>query len=235
MDLTKEMFRNPALVRAIDVLSNKGWLSERTEEVRSLIFSIAELRQFRTDEAIYHIGDQPNGLFGLVEGSLQISIATDYGEEYAPHRADIGYWIGDLALFSGGSRIAGVKALAPTLLLFVPRPKILSLVKEYPELYRDFYALSESNMSLALRLLANLAVTRSDIRLALRLLLYEELSSEPRGWLPISQGQLAAMIAVSVPTLQRVLKDFANDGLVEVGYSKLRIIDREKLLALCQN
>jgi CRP-like cAMP-binding protein len=108
------------------------------------------------------------------------------------------------------------------------------LLDKTPEYYRDFYALTHENMRGALRILANLAVPRADQRVALRLLHLEEAIENPGAWIRISQQELAAMVAVSLPTLQRVLQDLSAKDMVEIGYGKLRVTGRDKLFSLCQ-
>jgi CRP/FNR family transcriptional regulator, cyclic AMP receptor protein len=37
-----------------------------------------------------------------------------------------------------------------------------------------------------------------------------------------------------LPTLQRVMRRFAHDGLVKKGYARLQVIDREALARMCR-
>jgi CRP/FNR family cyclic AMP-dependent transcriptional regulator len=41
------------------------------------------------------------------------------------------------------------------------------------------------------------------------------------------------MVALSLPTLQRVLRRLQDGGLIELGYGRIRILDRRGLLSLC--
>ena len=78
-------------------------------------------------------------------------------------------------------------------------------------------------------------MSRADQRLALRLLHLEESLAQPGSWIDLSQGELAAMAVVSVPTIQRALRKLSQAGLVELGYGRVRIVNRAALLDLCQN
>ncbi|MEY8838219.1 helix-turn-helix domain-containing protein, partial [Cribrihabitans sp. XS_ASV171] len=75
----------------------------------------------------------------------------------------------------------------------------------------------------------------ADRRLILRLLMFEERINPADGWLEIGQEDLAAMVAVSVPTLQRKLRSLSEAGLIEQGYGRVRILDRARLLDSCQS
>lgn len=221
--------------RAVSILSNTGWLKDRSPSARDLILSCGRIRRHAANETIYHVGDPADGLHGLVEGGVQITLPSDDGTDFVGHREDAGFWIGDLALFAEQKRLVSVFTTRPSLTLFLPQPRLLSLVSAHPELFRDFYALSHANTAIALRLLANLSVSNSEKRLSLRLLHYAEITQDQDGWIKIPQEMLARMVAVSLPTLQRILRRLGDQGLVEVGYSRLRVLDRERLVTACQD
>lgn len=215
-------------------LAATGWLSSRNVEFRKALLRNAQVRQFASGETLYHYGDTADGLFGVVEGALTVSIPADDGQEFIAHRDGTGFWIGDLAMLSDQTRLVTVVAAQATRTLFVPAWHILEMVAETPDFYRDFYALTHDNMQLALRIMANLAVARTDQRLALRLLHLSETAADPDGWMTFSQEDLSTMVAVSLPTVQRILRRMSEEGIVELGYSRLRIINRADAVALCQ-
>ena len=80
------------LAAAINVLAAQGWFSQRSEETRARLSAIAKLRNFAKDELVYLAGDPPNGVFGLVAGSLNVSFPRGDGEDYTLHRAGSGFW-----------------------------------------------------------------------------------------------------------------------------------------------
>jgi CRP-like cAMP-binding protein len=221
------------LETAIEVLSARGWLAGRPPELRATLAELARLRDYSAGEALYRYGDAPNGIFGLVRGALDITIPRADGLDVTVHRADPGFWIGDLALIAGQTRLVTVIAAEPAQVVHLPDRSLRRLLQANPAWYPDFYALTHENMSTALRLLANLATTPSEARVAVRLLLHDEAQSGGRGELRLSQVKLAELVALSLPTLQRVLRRLQDDRLVELGYGRIRILDRRGLLSLC--
>ena len=127
---------------ALRILSAEGWLAQRSKAVRARLRAIAKMRHFAKDERIYLVGDPPNGVFGLVSGSLKISYPRGDGENYTAHRAGSGFWIGDLALFSDQPRLVSVHAAEPTVSAHLPVQDLARLVREDPRLYADFYSLT---------------------------------------------------------------------------------------------
>lgn len=221
------------LAAALATLARSGWFAGRSERTRALIGAEARLRRFRPGETLYRVGDAPNGLYGLVEGALRLSVPRDDGEDYVIHRADPGFWIGDAAQLSDAGRLVTLTAAAPTLAVHVGADALERLVEAEPRLYRDFYALTHQNFRTALRLFVNTLVPESDLRVALRLLHQDELAGQPERGVALAQAEFADLVGLSVPTLQRALRRLAEAGLVEVGYGRIRILDRAGLLRRC--
>lgn len=81
------------LERALEVLRSRGWYSERSKETQKRLAEIARLRTFEAHEPIYLAGQTPNGVFGLVEGSIKIAFPRNDGENYVAHHAGAGFWL----------------------------------------------------------------------------------------------------------------------------------------------
>ncbi len=216
-------------------LSNSGWFAARSPEFRTDLLNCAVPKTFQETETLYRYGDAANGVYAILTGGVQITAPADDGQEFVLHREGSGFWIGDLALFAGTSRLVSVVATHPTETLFFPNSRISALIKKRPDYIHDFYALSHENMQTALRIMANLAVTGSEKRLVLRLLHLDESTSKSDGWIVVPQEELAQMIAVSQPTLHRSLHKLSDLGLIEIGYGRVRLTDRPALIASCQS
>ncbi|EEE37446.1 putative cAMP-binding protein - catabolite gene activator and regulatory subunit of cAMP-dependent protein kinase [Rhodobacteraceae bacterium KLH11] len=219
----------------LTALQESPWFSARSRAFQQALTDCAVRRSYDEDEALYLQGDAANGIHAVLEGSVRITVPADDGQEFVIHQEGRGFWIGDLALFATNYRLVSVVAIGSTDTLFFPASRLDRMVQKTPEFLRDFYALTHENMQKALRIIANLAVTGTEKRLALRLLHLDEVSTDAEGWIPVSQEELAAMIAVSPPTLHRALHRLIEPGMIEGGYGRLRLQDRRALIALCQS
>lgn len=225
----------PNLAAALTILESQGWFAQRAQAIRAKLGAIAKLRNFAKDELIYMAGDPPNGVFGLVSGSLNISFPRGDGQDYTLHRAGPGFWVGDLALFSNGPRLVSVRAAEPTLMVQLPGKDLGRLVREDPQLYADFYALTYENFLTAFRVMVNLAIPSTEKRVADRMLLEVDTRGDEEGWIALSQSELAKLVAISLPTLQRVMRRFIGAGLVTSSYARIQIVDRDGLVRLCRS
>ncbi len=225
------------LQRALDeeLLLKSSWLGTRSKIFQDELLSYATPKSFGPGEALYHHGDPANGIYAVLSGGVNVTAPADDGQEFVIHREGAGFWIGDLALFAGAQRLVSVVTAQATQTLFFPSSRIERLVLERPEFIRDFYALTHENMQTVLRIMANLAVMGTEKRLVLRLLHLDEGTALSDGWIAVSQDELAAMIAVSPLTIHRILHRLENLDLIEIGYGKVRLINKVALIASCQS
>lgn len=222
------------LASALTMLERQGWFSRRSKDVRARLANIAKLRRFRAGEHLYTIGDRPNGMFGMIEGRLGLSIPRADGEDYTAHRVGSCYWFGDLALFAKGPRLMSVHAIDVATAVHLPSTALIKLVKEDLRLYEDFYELTYQNMELAFRVISNLAITSSTKRLADRLLLELANQGDDERRIMVSQSDLSVLTAISLPTIKRILMRFAATGVIRRRYGYIQILDPEALVRLTQ-
>lgn len=227
--------KNEARSHAEAILRSTGWFSHCAEDLRARLLRLGRVNRLEPGQILFRFGDSPEGIFGVAEGAVHIEVPADDGQELVIYHADTGFWVGDLELFSDGPRMATVTAVAPTLCLFFPKQALVDLLASEPQFYKDFYKMSYENGRAIMRTLANMTVTGSDRRLALRILQYDEGKRDVDAWIAIAQNQLAMTTALSVPTLERVLRRMASAGLVEIGYGKIRILDRDGLKDLAKS
>lgn len=216
------------------LLQGGGWFSKRSAAFQRDLLECGVPKTYDAWETLYHHGDPSNGVFAVLSGGVQITAPADDGQEFVLHREGAGFWVGDLALFADEPRLVSVVTTQETHALYFPNGRVTKLVQSKPDYIRDFYALTHENMQTALRIMANLAVTGSEKRLVLRLLHLDEGTSKCDGWIVVSQEELAEMIAVSQPTLHRSLHRLADLDLIELGYGRVRLKNRQALIANCQ-
>jgi CRP-like cAMP-binding protein len=223
-----------ALHRAWRALEQSGWLADCEAEHREQLCGIAELRRYEAEQVIYHVGEPADGIYGFVQGVIEAAIPRADGEVFLFHRWGTGLWVGDLALFSKRKRLLTLQAAAPSVAVFLPADALLEIAQANPRLMECFYRLSHENVALAFRLLGSLGVSGAQNRVALRLLMLASDSPAACDEVHISQAKLAEFVALSDQSVRRAVRKLEDAGLIEAGYGRFRIIDREGLAALCQ-
>jgi len=219
----------PDLATSWRGLRRRGWLAQRSREHSDALRAIARLIEIEAGAPVYRAGDPANGVFGPVSGTLAVSINAASSHDFTFHRAEAGFWIGDLALFANQERLVSVHAVSRSVLVHLPQVALAEALSTMPHLYADFYELSYNNVGMLLRIIGNLLQSPSDARVARRLLLQAEQQASSNDWIELSQTQLAGLVGLSGATLQRILRRLDHDGLIELGYGRVRVLDFEKL------
>lgn len=216
-------------------LLDSVWFGGLSDEVKSKFLSVARLVHLQEGEYFYKSGDDANGLFGLLKGDAHILMQNDAGQEEVFHQVTTGFWVGDLALLSRQKRLVSVRCLSETTTVHLPAKRLLRLTQNDPEIWQALYHLTYLNMALALNIVGRSLGHSPSGRVykALQRLQRDAVSSGENNadWVRITQCRLAEVSGVSAPTVQRVLKKLQQDGAVEIGYGKIRIVNAAPLTA----
>lgn len=206
-------------------LLRTGWLSEQPEDFRQRILALGSWRVYRAGECLYEVGDEPNGLFGLEHGELDVSIPISNDEMVVLHRAQPGFWIGDSSTVCRTPRVVSLTAHVESLVMVVPAERLLRHLADRPEDYANLYHLNHGNLSLALRGFAEILALPPRARFA-RLLL--RLASAD-GTVRATQSELSKMAGMSRSAFRRSFCGLIDAGTVKTDYGAVRILDRKAL------
>lgn len=208
-----------------------GWLSRQPNDFRQELISRATLRHLPEGETLYHAGDPPAGVFGLVEGIIKVELAVTGATYRIASVRQPGFWTGEAAAFRLGNRLATISIAAPSYVLHLPLAEFERMI-ENPSFCRCFAVLTVEHLEEALTVVANMMAGTPDSRVAARLVsLAERNGSSNSVELPITQSDIAEMCALSQQTVQQVLGRLEKRGLVEVGYRRILVPDVEVLAA----
>jgi CRP-like cAMP-binding protein len=209
-------------------LCRSGWLSEQQGEFQEWILGSATWRHIEPDGVVYLAGDEPDGLYGLAAGALDLSVPITGSEPVSISRGEPGFWIGEAAILAGTRRALSVSAILPSTLVFVPRGKLVARLRQQPDWWQPFYALSHANTTLAINLLAEVLALSPRARIA-RLLL--RLGGDS-GVIGGRKEDLGRLIGLPRSSFNRELKYFFAEGIIESGYSAITILRPDALEAL---
>ncbi len=211
-------------------LDSVGWLSQQPEAFKAWAARVGRWRSYAAGQVLYQAGDPADGLYGLAQGSLELTFPLVAEEPVMIYRAEVGFWIGDNAELAGVPRLVSLTAASPSRVLQLPRENVRQLLSQHPEFWQCFYRLSSINVGTAITLLSESLALTVRARVCRRLL---TLSAGP-GAASITQEDLAKLVGVARTTLRRALAELAEMGAVELGYRRVRVLDR-KLLSDQQN
>jgi CRP-like cAMP-binding protein len=209
------------------------------EDLRDLASHLRP-RRFRRGEVIFHQDDPGDSLHVVTSGAVKIVLPSTGGEEAIIATVHAGDFFGELALLDGVARSATATAVEPTETLSLPREPFLEEIGRSASL-RD--VLLRSLAGELRRLTGHVEELHFlDLagRLASRLVhLAQEADPGPArtadgkleatlDW-PFTQSDLAAMIGATRQSVNRLLSDLVDRGLVRIDRDTLVITDLERL------
>ena len=208
-------------------LAKTGWLAEQPTDFQERLTALGNWRTYRAGQSLYEVGDEPNALFGLESGLLDIAIPISEDEIATLHRAGPGTWGGDSALLAGSPRVVSLTAHVDSLVFVVPASALMRHLAERPEDLFNFYKLNHRNFELALKALAEVVALPPRTRFA-RLLLRLAASDEV---IRATQTELGKLAGMSRAAFRRAFCELLAAGVVKTEYGKVLITDRAALEA----
>lgn len=205
----------------------QGWLADQPEAFRNRLLAAARWKTLSRGESLYAAGDEPNAMFGLEEGFLDVAIPIAADEEVVIHRAPPGLWIGDSALLADTTRTLSLTAATQARVLTLSASAVRHLLDTHPQDWSSFAALAHRNATLAIQALGEALALPPRARFA-RLLLR---IADSDGAVRATQEDLGRMAGMSRAAFRRAFGDLIAAGVVELQYAGLQILDRAALQA----
>jgi CRP/FNR family transcriptional regulator, cyclic AMP receptor protein len=197
------------------------------EDVRRLL-AIARRRTFARNEVVFHRGDPGNALHLISEGRFAVTIVTPLGETAMLGVRGPGDAFGELALVSSGEpvRSATVSALEAAETRSVLRDDFARLRREHPGIDAVLTAILAERVRRLSEEVTEAHYLPAEARVLRRL---ADLAELYHGVVSLPQEALAELAGTSRATVNRVLREQQERGLVELGRSKILVPDPERL------
>ncbi len=217
------------------ILSANPLLSGLPADVVEQLMVVSAVRTLADGECLYSQGDEGDGLFGVIQGRVRLSNTSKDGKELLVMLVEPGDWIGEISLLDGLPRSHDAFAVGEGAVLFLPRAKFDSLLTARPELYQHFIPMLCRKLRLALSYVEGAALFSLTERLAqriLELLTFYGVDDGGSGRLidvHLPQEDLAKMLGVSRQAISRELKRLETEGVIELSYGKLRVLNKAAL------
>nr|WP_282450039.1 Crp/Fnr family transcriptional regulator [Microbulbifer sp. CAU 1566] len=197
----------------------------------------AKLKSFTDGQYLYSKGDEPDGLYAILQGAVVAEINSKEGKCAVMGILEKGSWVGEVSVFDDGPRPSDAVARGSAQLLFVPKEKFQALLEEQPRLYRHFIRQVCKRYRSGLRMLEASLIRSLPERLALRLMdlatgYAEYRIGDQEVSLSVSQEELALLAGTTRQRINQELKKWEKAGWVSLGYGTITIHDCNALESL---
>lgn len=178
---------------------------------------------------IYLQGSDATCFYFLKEGRVKSFIQSEDGAERVLTVYEAGSLLGEAAFFDGLPRMSSATALSTCHLVPIDRELVSEQFAANPALAMSMIQYLSRKVRMLSDHLDHMAFRPAKWRLAEHIL-----SLSPAGdFVKCNQEEIASAISTSRVTVSRILNELAREGLVELGYQKVKILDRERLLKIC--
>lgn len=194
---------------------------------RARILGIARRQRFARGEVVCHAGAEADGLHLVEAGRFSIRSESPDGHAALLSVVGAGGFFGELALLGPSRRSATVVAVEPSTTLVVARRAFTELRDRYPSIDRALTATLGARIRELSAQLVDAMYTPVEARLCARLL------DASRKWdsarLPFTQQDVADLTGTTRPTANRVLRQLAQEGLIDLSRASVVVVDADAL------
>jgi CRP/FNR family transcriptional regulator len=185
---------------------------------------------YKKHQAVFLEGSFPRGVYCINQGMVKIFKRGDEGKEQIIHIAKAGEMIGFRAMFTEEPYKVGAEVLEESNICFIGKEDFLNLMDTNSVLRNGI--IKELSKELADRadFITNMAQKSVRERLAFTMLiLMDVFDKQP---INLSREDLANFVGTATETLIRLLKDFKEEGIIEVQTRKIFVLQRERLMQI---
>ncbi|OZG74506.1 Crp/Fnr family transcriptional regulator [Hahella sp. CCB-MM4] len=220
----------------LELLNTGSWFQGLPEGLKTSLIQMSVIRPLASGEHLFERGDQPDGIYAVVQGALRVTGVREDGKEAILTFVEPPNWFGEIALFDGQLRTHTAIAEGPVTVLNAPQKKLIQLLDQHPQYWRDFGLLLCNKLRFAFLALEDNALFTASERLVRRLLMmsegYGEWTGKSRRVISLHQEQLGMMLGISRQTTNQILRNLESQGIIARAYGEIEILDPVRLRAL---
>lgn len=219
--------------RFAELLRGGRWFASLPGDLQQGLLDAAELKRLAKDEWLFARGDEPTGLFAVVEGGVRIAATAPSGKEVLLALVEPPMWFGEISVLDGRPRTHDAIGAEASVLVRVPQAALDAILEREPRHWRALGTLAANKLRLMFNVVEATAVLTTGMRLASLLVLAAERYGEWQGRssrvVDLRQEQLAAMLATSRQTVNHLLKELEAQGCIKLAYGQVEIVDLDGL------
>ncbi|MBK8174156.1 MAG: Crp/Fnr family transcriptional regulator [Rhodospirillales bacterium] len=195
---------------------------------------LSATRHYKAGEPVFQKGDPGTAMMAVLAGRVRICSYSAEGREVVLNVISPGEVFGEIAMIDGGERTADAFAMDPTELLILSRRDFLPFLERNPDVCVRLLEVMCRRLRWTSQQLEDVNFLDLRSRLAKRLMYLSDHHGEPTGsgtqmGVRISQHLLASMIGTSREAVNKQLRSWEQDGMIDVRRGSITVLDRSRL------
>jgi len=194
----------------------------------------ARRQSFDIGEPIFHVGAPGQSMMVILNGTVRVSLPGPRGKGVILADLPAGELLGEVALLDGKERSADATALTRCELVVLERRDVVAFLEKRPDICLKLLELMCARLRKSDQRMSDIAFLELSVRLAKVLL--DRISPSGRAGakskLSLSQTELANMINATRENVNRCLRNWQRQGIVDLDERWIVVLQREALAAI---
>jgi len=218
----------------LELLQKVPTFARLTNDQLALLARSVGTQTFERDETIFHQGSIGSTLYIIVDGQVRIYTVNEAGQEMTVRMLKTGEFFGELALLDGQPRSASVEAMCPTIALTLHRSTFLHIINVYPSIAASLLEAMGARLRLTTvyaEQMANLSASQRVVHQLCELATCYGIADGGaiRIDLHLTQDNLASLSGTTRETVNRVLSNLRDQGLIRVERARVSVLKMQQL------
>lgn len=206
--------------RAERVISERGWLTLVPEAFRTEVLRRSVLLHFAPGETVFRLDDPPGGVYGLVAGTVSVSLAPAGATPRLILLGVPGHWTGEGCFLTRKPRKAELRAVVETTMLHLPLDAMDQMAARDPAVVHHVALMLMMTVEFLLRVIHDLQKPEADRRIASVLQRTTWIGEAP---IPLTQSEVGVMANASRKQVNAAIKRFCEAGWLTNTYRSIAI------------
>jgi len=201
-------------------IERSPWFAGLSDDALESLAEICSIKSYQEAETVYSFGEQREHLYGVLTGSVRVSITADRQQHYSLIDFHEDSWFGESALLVNQSKVITITPLETTELLVLPAKSVVEIADLFPCIYKNMYIDKLRSMQLFYNMVSGLLTYPLKARMAMKLLpiIEERGISHNDGAILNPCLSLVEWARVSMGSQQRVtliFDEWVTEGIIE--------------------
>ena len=223
--------RSASVSEILKFLGSVRSFSRLSESSLLLLARSGRFEHLAKGEILFFQSDPSESAYIVRNGRISIVLINSDGREMVINEMHTGDMFGELGILTKKPRSTSAVARSNSELFVIPRPVFLRMVEDEPSLTRLILEMTADRLQMSGKRESALAFLDAQARLA-RLLLEMEEQEHDKGYVTISQDELAHRTGLIRQTVAKALGKWRRAGWLITGRGRILILNRKALEGL---
>ncbi|NIJ52607.1 response regulator [Dyadobacter arcticus] len=225
--LAKEQKQKAFHSKTLQRLESLTAVSESGAANLQALITGRKIRQIKKGQIVYYDGDQPLGIYLVLDGSIKTAKRSEDGRELVTGLFRTDDYLGVSALLLEHAFTETAEALEDSAVCMLQKDSVIALINQYPDIGSQFIRILSNDIHEKEEQLLSLAY--HSVRKRLSNVLVKLSTQGQLTEFKMSRDELASMAGIASETVSRTLTDFKDEGLIDKKGSMIIIQDLDGL------